>query len=1591
MKSRHLAVLSLLCLLLLTAQTSRAQSPTTFDQGVNPYSSLHGGDIDSVVLSNGNLLLHIPLISYPQRGKLHLGFFAAYDNRKIVATVEGTPTQKITAWAVQGHGVHPMSDLPWPNIIPKSTYPASYWAVTPDATHLMQNTSDGYLSVDATGFLFNTNSNVMIDRDGIRTSANGALSGYAATTTIEDPNGNLMTLTYNSGSETLTDSLGRSISFPTSTSVGVPTTDFSGCSGPLPTSAATVWNVPSLNGGTAVFKFCSAVFPLSMGFCSGNTTTCIEPSQITLPQSIVLPNLTTWTFAYDGFGNLSQVTLPTGGTLSYTWSFNSQCQAIATGLPLGGTESCPIQITSRSVTDATGKHTWTYSGETFQSNVPPTAITVTDPLGNQTVHTFGTFGTSPLSNPYEVQIQYYQNVNGSQVLLKTIATNYSYKTIDFQQTIILANVVPTSITTTWAAGGKTSQVQKSYDAGIGGFLLGQVTEERDYDYGNGAAGPLLRKVDTVFMAPGNSAYLTNNLLALPQSVTTYNGAGTQLALTTYGYDSGTPTGSGVTTQHDSAPPNGNTRGNQTSVTRWLNSPAGNLISTKVFLDTGEVHTSTTPKGNTTTFHPHMCAGAFPQVVTNAKGQATTYNYDCDTGLVLSVTDPNNLTTSHTYDALWRLTQTSYPSGGLDTYCYTDESGGTGCSQGSPPYHVVTTSKLLSGNMVKTDFFDGLGRFSEKELNSDPSGVDYIATTYDSDGRVASVTNPYRSTSDSTYGVTNYTYDALGRKTLVTQPDGSTVRTAYCGPTTLVTDEAGKWRRSTTDGLGRLIEVDEPNSTTATVNSNGCPGTAEPIWITTFTYDALNNLTGVRQNGSRQRSFVYDSLSRLLTSNNPEIASSGTACPINYTYDNDNNLATKISPEHNNIGPGCAITVTTTYSYDALERLTGKIYSNDDPSVSYTYDGSACLGLSTCANIGHRTSMTDPPGSESFAYDTVNRKSVAQRTTDAITKTTSYAYDYDGAVATLTYPSGHILNYTYNTMGQTTQAIDDANAYMLNGTYAPHGELIFSSVGVAANLNIVYNSRLQPCWVYAGIIPGDSFALSYPCTKSGVPAGSILDLQYNYNLGAGDNGNVVGVTNNRNTNRSQTFSYDQVNRLLTAGTVSTCTSGCWSQTFGYDPWANLLTMTATGTATPLNLAVNANNQITTGRFAYDSSGNETSDATGFYDWNAEGQLANGNGSTYTYDGDGRRVLKSHETSSANFYWYGMDGNVLDETDDTGSTTNSAFNEYIYVNGVRYARRDYQKNAYYYFDDQIGSARSMAYVPAGTRTATVCYEGDFYPYGAESIVTNTCPQNYKWTGKERDAETGNDNFDARYYSSVYGRFLSADWSAVPVAVPYANLTNPQTLNLYAIVHDNPESFADLDGHMAFFGEVWTGAATGNPSTTGNDQTSQGQAVQAQDQNQSQNQQQSQAPKPAPASPDGTPKPPPVPVPGQPKIDWEWHPDPSNGRGGTWGPEKGTWDGSKWGSPPSASWDGNGKAHWDVDNGKGGRQRYDENGKPMTPQQAHSSSSIASGARDFVHAHPVATGIAAGVLIVGGVAAIVFSGGTAGPPLLAAAAAF
>src|SRR4029077_8613858 len=377
--------------------------------------------------------------------------------------------------------------------------------------------------------------------------------------------------------------------------------------------------------------------------------------------------------------------------------------------------------------------------------------------------------------------------------------------------------------------------------------------------------------------------------------------------------------------------------------------------------------------------------------------------------------------------------------------------------------------------------------------------------------------------------------------------------------THVTDEASHWRRSTADALGRLIEVDEPNSPTAVVNWNGCPGTGEPIWVTSYGYDVVGNLTGVTQGGSHGRSFVYDSLSHLTSSQNPE---TGTT-PVTYTYDNDGNVATKKDARN----------LTITYSYDPLNRLTGRTYSNSDPSVTYTYDQTACLGQPTCYNVGHRTSMTDAGGSEAVSYDKMGRELTHQRTTNSITKTTSYTYNLNGSLATMVYPSGRTITYAYDAAARPISGVDTANSinYATGAAYAPQGALSALTLGSATgftgvNLSNTYNSRLQPNEVKAWSTAGTAFDLSY-CFNAWNTTTNACSTTAGSN-----NGNVNGITNNKDGTRTQFFGYDQVNRIQTGGTISSCGANCWGLTFGYDQWANLTAATATGSATPLNLTI-----------------------------------------------------------------------------------------------------------------------------------------------------------------------------------------------------------------------------------------------------------------------------------------------------------------------------------------------------------------------------------------------------------------------------------
>src|SRR5262249_42834582 len=529
-------------------------------------------------------------------------------------------------------------------------------------------------------------------------------------------------------------------------------------------------------------------------------------------------------------------------------------------------------------------------------------------------------------------------------LLKTV--NYIY-----------TNFLPTTITTTLNDTGQSSSVYLQYYNNV---WRNYVTQKQETDF----SGTIVRTTKTGY----NLSYMK------PATVNVYSGdgSGSPIATTTYLYDeynanyckNGVPMLGSFTGAYGHDDTNFGTgyttRGNLTTIQRLISGT--NYSTTHMCYDTlGNVTQVVDANGNPTTYdftdnwHDTSCipggtiTHAFPTTITDALGYRTKKSYFSCPILVQSVADENEiragLSKTFTYDSFERLLSTPFPDGGQQPTSFTATV---------PPTATSTVAINTSLNKSVQINKDSYGRVSQTQLTTDPQGIVYADTTYDVLSHVATASNPYRSGSDltSSAGTTSYNYDALGRKTREAYADGSVLTTTYCGPSTLVTDPTGKWRRSLTDSLGRLIEVDEPNAPGATVASNGCRGTGEPIWITTYSYDVLGNLTGVLQNGSLSRTFTCDSLSRLLTSTNPE---SGT---ITYTYDASGNVLTKKDARN----------ITATYTYDALNRNKSITYSNGDPTITINYDEANCLGLSVCHNIGHRTSMTDGSGSEAWSFD-----------------------------------------------------------------------------------------------------------------------------------------------------------------------------------------------------------------------------------------------------------------------------------------------------------------------------------------------------------------------------------------------------------------------------------------------------------------------------------------------------------------------------------------------------------------------------------------------------------------------------------------------
>ena len=249
-------------------------------------------------------------------------------------------------------------------------------------------------------------------------------------------------------------------------------------------------------------------------------------------------------------------------------------------------------------------------------------------------------------------------------------------------------------------------------------------------------------------------------------------------------------------------------------------------------------------------------------------------------------------------------------------------------------------------------------------------------------------------------------------------------------------------------------------------------------------------------------------------------------------------------------------------------------------------------------------------------------------------------------------------------------------------------------------------------------------------------GKVQDFLYGYD----NNGNILSITDNVESDRTQTFTYDWLNRLATT------TGPYGAVNYNMDHVGNV-----------------ANPPDTT-------SGAYRSDQTLVYDY--ENRLISVGGNTFTYDYQGARVKKNDDITYVS---------KLYEISSTEGIT-----KHIFAGGRRIASIT-GSSIYYYHLDHLGSL-SIATNASGNKVQEVTY----YPYG--EVRTNWCSGPdlpYKFTGHELDSETGLYYCGARYYDASQGRFLTPD---TIVQSP----GDPQTLNRYAYARNNPLAFVDPSGH-------------------------------------------------------------------------------------------------------------------------------------------------------------------------------------------------
>jgi RHS repeat-associated protein len=1103
---------------------------------------------------------------------------------------------------------------------------------------------------------------------------------------------------------------------------------------------------------------------------------------------IVLPTGQSYKFTYNVWGEIDKLVYPTGGEERFVYGAISSISRYGNEVNRGVIESRIINGSQESVWHYAAGYANTSYGLPYTVRItsPDSTRTERDIYANQAPETVQCgFDNALAGRAYDERIY-----SASNQLLHRVVTKWTLTgpTDGGWNTATRDPRVTKEIYLVFEPGSQPLALMTSYeyDAQENPIYSAQLNVKRARQYpfvavdpttaqaGDGdtlsvlfASQPAARIEETDYLY--SAEYAARNLNALPieKRIVDANGAVASKARMFYDEPGYSALSYGVSVAQWTDPGQSK-RGSLTTTRSYTDVAGGAYIEAHAQYDQfGNLRNRWDAKGNLSqSEYDAAYSYAYPTRMSSAAPDPTgtysatdslvmTSTYDFNTGLTLTSTDVNNQMTRFEYnDPLNRQTaEISPPGGGRTDYYYMDAPG---------DLYLKTVVQLDMARTVEArQYYDGLGRPWRTAQMAGAASI-FVDTQYDQMGRVWKTSNPYRSGEAAQWTTT--VYDEMDRVRSVTMPDSSQVTSSYAAVTSgsvlgtlaTITDQAGKKKQSITDALGNPVRIiEDPNGS---LN-----------YQTSYTYDVLGNLRKVEQ-GQQRRYFLYDSLSRVIRSRNseqetlPAIALSSDSLTDNnsqwstaYAYDNNSNVSTITD----------ARGTTTTCTYDALNRPTTRSYSGGTaaatPTVIYHYDSPTVPN-----SKGMLTSVGSSVSTYAYtAYDAMGRVSSSQQSTGGQTfPAMSYSYDLMGNMTSQTYPTGRVITQNYDNTGQLIrlggQKTGEASKTYANSfSYTAHGAIERMRLGNGRWEHSVFNARLQPTEIGLGTSAIDS---------------SLLKLSYDYGT-QNNNGNLrTQAIVSPGLSLSQSYTYDEVNRLTVAQEQG---GSSWKQTFTYDRYGNRR-FDETNTSVSV-LGANPTISQTTNRldgYVYDPAGDMTQDAQNHtYTYNGENKLAQYDGqSSYSYDGDGRRVMKVVGAVTT-FYVYNIGGQLVAEYAING-TPSATGTSYLTADNLKTPR---------VITGADGSVKARHdYLPFGEEVVS--------PLGGRSnqsgYAADTMTQ--KFTGKERDSETQLDYFGARYFSSAQGRFTSVD----PLQSS-ANTAEPQTWNRFAYVSNNPLRYVDTNG--------------------------------------------------------------------------------------------------------------------------------------------------------------------------------------------------